>query len=192
MNHKYFLFPLLPLALLLSAAVTDWVTTPLDARVSLQTPVALRELDLARILRSQGASEEVIAHNGGTRSFLAQDALGSYTVLVRTIGGTDLSSAPPDARAAFFDYYLTGVMRSEQGTLLDRSPISVSGQEGVDYHYRGLNKGTGRVVIKLARALVVSNTVYTLNYTPANRDSTGTTGTDERLRFFRSITVLPK
>jgi hypothetical protein len=193
MNHKLFLVALLPLGFPVAAAVAEWVTTPLDPRVSLQTPVALQELDLARILRAQGASEAQIAGNAGTRSFLARDPTGSYVVLRREIGGTDLSTAPPAARAAFYDYYLAGVMRSEHGVLLERTAFSVAGLDGVEYRYRGLNKGTKRIVVKYARGLVVDQTCYTLNYVSADpQDSTGTTGTAERLRFFRSITVLPK
>ena len=89
-------------------------------------------------------------------------------------------------RGPLIYYYLTRVMRSEHGTFLDRSLFSVSGQEGVDYRYRGVNKGTGRVVIKFARAQVVSNTVYLLDYTPADRDSTEATETDEHGSFVSS------
>lgn len=191
MRQNWLFMGLLGLSFPVIAAVTEWVTTPLDPRVSVQTPVALRELDLARILRSQGASEEVIARNSGTRSFLAQDALGSYTVLVRRIGGTDLTVSKPAVRTAFYEQYLSAVMRSEHGVMLAQSPFSVSGQEGLDYRYRGLNKGTGRVVVKLARALVIDNTVYTLNYTPTDKDSTGQTGALDRTRFFNSIAVQP-
>ena len=189
MKHNRLLVCLVGLGFPAGAAVAEWVTTPLDPRVSVQAPVTLRELDLARILRSQGASEEAIARNGGTHTFLAQDAVGSYTVLVRRIGGTDLTAHGPAVRTAFYDQYLKAVLQSERGELLARAPFSVSGQEGVDYRYRGLNKGTGRVVLKLARALVVGNACYTLNYTPADQDSTGQTGALERTRFFGSLVV---
>jgi len=190
MQNNRLLVGLLALSFpVMASAVTDWVTTALDPRVSVQAPVVLRELDLARILRSQGASEEAITRNSGTRTFLAQDALGSYTVLVRRIGGLDLTAHGPEVRLAFYEQYLRAVLQSERGELMARAPFSVSGQEGIDYSYRGLNKGTGRVVLKLARALVVDNTCYTLNYTPANKDSTGQTGALERTRFFGSILV---
>lgn len=158
MQNNRLLVGLLALSFpVIASTVAEWVTTALNPRVSVQTPVAMRELDLARILRSKCSSEEAIARNGGTRTFLAQDALGSYTMLVRRIGGTDLTAHGPEVRTGFYEQYLKAVMQSERGELLARVPFSVLGQEGVDYRYRGLNKGTGRVVLKLARVLVVDN-----------------------------------
>ena len=177
---------------IMAFALPDWVTSLIDARVSVQTPVALSEIDMVKILTAQGASKEQTDKLAGSRIFTSKDAAGTYMVMCFPEGelGPDISST--NNRTSFYDGMIDKMIKNDQGLLLERTPFTVGGAEGVDFKYRGIHKLTKKMVVKSDRVILLDKVCYTLTLIPADiHDSTGVTGKQERARFYNSMIIKP-
>ena len=186
-----FLFLTLPVA---AFAITDWITSVVDGRVSVQAPIQLPEIDIIKILSAQGASKEQLDKMKLSKIFAAKDAAGTYMVFRLDVNGPEFNgkNLPAGTLKDYYDGLISGVLRNEHGVLLERSAFTTSGYEGIDFKYKGIHKGTGKMVIKCARGILLENTSYTLTFVPAdNTDSTGVSGNTERTRFYNSVTIKP-
>ena len=176
------LLPLLGLPLI-AATLADWVTFNIDKQVSVQTPAQPEELDLAKL----GLAVKL----EGTKIYNAKDVIGFYQTIRVNDSGTESGPKEVGARKAFYEGVITGLLNQQNGVLLERSSFPTAGGEGIEIKYRSLDKRTGKQAIKYTRSLLVGKTSYSLNFLSLDGDTTGTSGTEQRQRFFNSITVKP-
>jgi hypothetical protein len=174
-------------------ALADWVTSAVDEQVSVQAPIPLATVDMSKVVAAAaGASKEGLLKATDTKMLAARDASGVYMVLRLSgeIPGADFRRQQD--RTEFFTGYIGSTVARDQGYLLERASFTVSGMEGVDFTYKGLHQFTKKMVVKHGRAFLVGKRCYSLVFIAADlQDSTGTSGTLERTRFFQSIVVKP-
>jgi len=177
----------------IAQAFADWVTSAIDEQISVQAPVPLVAVDMSKVMAATpDASKEDLAKLSNTKLLAARDASGVYMVLRigSDIPGADFRQQRD--RTEFFTGYISSMVERDQGYLLERAPFTINGMEGVDFKYKGLHQFTKKMVVKYGRVLFVDKLCYSVSFIPANlQDSTGTSGSQERIRFFQSIAVKP-
>ena len=107
----------------------------------------------------------------------------------------DLSSLGQSkaAREELYNGIVAGLLRSQKGVLVATSPFATAGGPGLEIKYKGLQLGTNKMVVKYTRALLVGKINYSFNFIPKDKeDATGTSGNEQRRRFFDSVVVKPK
>ncbi len=164
-----------------------------DSQFSVQLPVQPTEMDMMKILTSQGVTPpaEQLEKIKSMKLLTATDGAGNY-MITRTATGLEAKIDEPGNRVAFYDGAINGLLQNERGTLLQRSTFTINGLEGADVSYRGVHKATGKMVVKYDRMLAVDNVVYVLAVYPVDRkDSTGTNLKEQRTKFFNSIAYKP-
>ena len=177
----------LPLCLFLislsTAAFTliDWVPFTID-NVAVQLPMRAVEVDLSK----QGAGSSY----QNTRVFLAQDEYSTYQVIREDYRSNAKLGQGKAARKELYDGIIIGLLRSQKGTLVATSRFATAGGSGIEIKYKGLQLGTNRMAVKYTRALPVGKINYSFNFVPKDKqDATGSSGNEQRRRFFDSIVV---
>lgn len=173
--------------------LTAWITCPVDSQFSVQLPVQPTEMDMLKMFTSQGItpSADQVDKLKTMKLLTATDGIANY-MITRTATGLEASLDEPGNRTSFYEGAVNGVLQNEHGTLLQRSAFTVGGAEGVEMRYKGVHKGTGKLVIKHNRMLAVGKVVYILAVYPVDRnDSTGTNLNEQRTKFFNSIAYKP-
>lgn len=193
MKKPYYLLLLLVGSFSLAAfTLADWVSFALDERVSVQLPAQPTELALSKTLspeQSKTVSPEQVKNN---HVYVTKDAYGAYQVVQSATSLSAEKTALAATRANFYQRILQGVLKHEHGTLIAQSTFPTAGGEGLEITYRYLRKGTGKPVITVARHLLVGTISYGFYFVPLDQqDSTGTSGHQQRRRFFESIAVKP-
>jgi hypothetical protein len=174
-------------------ALPDWVTCQVDNQFSVQLPVQPTEMDMLKVFTSQGVklSAEQLEKVKGMRILTATDGVANYMITLTALGA-EVGIDTPGNRASYYDGAINGILRNERGTLLQRSVFTINGAEGVQVSYRGVHKGTGKMVVKYNRMLAVDKSMYILAVYPVDRtDSTGVNLKEQRTRFFTSIAYKP-
>lgn len=173
------LLAFLPLAAFISV---DWQTFSVDDQVSVKLPIQPTEADLSKMLPPDKVKD--------TRVFVAKDPYGLYQIIKTSANLSVESAALEESRQSFNKGMINGLLRNQQGTLISVTPFATSVGEGIEVKFRGITKATGKQVIKLTRSLLVGNTSYSFNFVPVDQtDSTGSSGNEQRRRFFDSIAV---
>ncbi|MGI4870892.1 MAG: hypothetical protein ACRYFX_06910 [Janthinobacterium lividum] len=174
-------------------ALSEWVTCQVDSQFSVQVPVQATEADIMKMLDSQGIkpSEEQLKMYSSMKAFAATDEVANYMVnRFATSAKGDINA--PGKRTALCDEVISTILQNEHGTLLQRSTFTVNGSEGIQVAYKGLHKGTGKMIIKYNRTIVLGSYGYTLtSYSVSRNDTTGITSQEQRKRFFNSIVYKP-
>lgn len=176
-------------AKLIIRVLPDWVTCQIDSQCSVQLPVQPTEMDMMKVFTSQGItpSAEQAEKIKSMRILTATDGLINY-MITRSALGPETSVEGPGKRTSFYDGAIAGLLRTERGTLLQRTAFTVNGLDGVEMSYKGVHKGSGKMVIKYNRMLAVDKAVYILAVYPVDRnDSTGVNMKEQRTKFFTSI-----
>lgn len=174
---------------MVALALPEWVICQIDSQFSVQLPVQPTEMDMMKVFTSQGItpSVEQAEKMKAMRILTATDGLINY-MITRSALGTETNLEEPGKRASFYEGAITGLLRTERGTLLQRTAFIVNGLDGVEISYKGVHKGSGKMVVKYNRMLAVDNAVYLLAVYPVDRnDSTGVNLKEQRTKFFTSI-----
>jgi hypothetical protein len=89
-------------------------------------------MDMVKVFTSQGVTlaAEQLEKAKERRILTATDGIANY-MITRTALGTEASIDAPGNRTAFYGGAISGILRNERGTLLQRSAFTVSGTEGV-------------------------------------------------------------
>jgi hypothetical protein len=113
---------------------------------------------------------------------------GIYQVM-RVPTGMMITQQDEAARNSFYQGMIDSEMRKDKGQLVALIAFPTSAGTGMGYQYKAKNRATGQRVFKSIRSLVVDSVAYSFNFTPAKPDTTGLAGTEQRNRFFDSITA---
>jgi hypothetical protein len=199
---KFIFVTIRPLLLALAAfpslafSIADWVVYPVDSRVTVQTPSVLTPIDLVKALTARGASKEQLAPyvSNQVKLLVARDETGIYMVMRMATGDPETpSNSDSTGRRAYYAGLLDAQLRDEHGTLLHRSTFSIGGVDGIEYDYKGIHQGTGKMVVKHSRAILVDKVSYGMTFLAADaQDSLGTAGQQQKDKFFRSLTIKKK
>ena len=170
-------------------ALSEWITCQVDSQFSVLVPVQANEVDIMKMIDRQGIklSEEQTKMYGSMKMFSATDEVANYMVN-RFSTGAIVNIDAPGERTDLYNGLVNSLLQNEHGTLLQRSTFTVNGSEGIQMTYRGLHKGTGKMIIKYSRTIVLGSYGYTLTSYSVNRsDTTGVTSEEQRTKFFNSI-----
>jgi hypothetical protein len=185
MKHPYRLHSLLLGCLLLTAfTLADWIPFSVHERVTVQLPTQPTERDMSYMM-----SPEQRKHN---HVYMARDAHGVYQVVQSATGLSAEKTGLAATRQDFYTRITNGLLRHEQGVLLAQSTFPTAGGEGLETKYKAVDQATGKRAIRYTRNLLIGTTAYSFSFTPLDqKDTTGTSGNEQRRRFFESIVVTP-
>ena len=168
----------------LALAVVEWVPFAID-NVTVQVPQQAIEVDLSKQPAGKGYSN--------TRVFVSGDEYGTYQVIREDYRSNASLGQSKAAREELYNGIVAGLLRSQKGVLVATSPFATAGGPGIEIKYKGLQLGTNKMVVKYTRALLVGKINYSFNFIPKDKeDATGTSGNEQRRRFFDSVVVKPK
>ncbi|AIZ65329.1 hypothetical protein PK28_16665 (plasmid) [Hymenobacter sp. DG25B] len=115
MNPIYSLLSFLLFPLLLSApTVSDWITYPLDERVSVQFP-------------SEPEKEYPDKATQQPQFFMSKDSAGLYVVMRFDVSSTGRDLESTLGRKLFYASIIDGALQQEKGIFLSRTPFSTPG-----------------------------------------------------------------
>ena len=184
----------------IALGLTDWGTTKIDARVSVQAPAQLVDVDIKKAAAISSAPDatkrEAIEKSKTTKYFLAKST-GYIYGLLRVDGGAygmpESVAANPKELENFYDGYIKILAREDRGEVISSKQFTISGMAGRDSKHTGVHVVSGKKVIKYNRTLLVGNVCYTMQFTSLDPlDSVGVSGQVERTRFYNSIVIRPK
>ncbi|OON66919.1 hypothetical protein [Hymenobacter sp. CRA2] len=158
----------------------SWATFDVDSRLSVELPAGVREVDVTKVNMPLP----------NTRLFMAQDTVGLYQVIRIDMSeeqGTALQGEA--ARQRYYDGVVNGAVNGQQeAVLLARTSFPTAAGEGIELKMRARHKGTGKLVVKYSRSLLLNHTGYAFLFIPLDKsDTAGISGRAERERFFTSI-----
>ncbi|GAB2941288.1 hypothetical protein GCM10027048_02200 [Hymenobacter coalescens] len=184
MNRFFSLRRWLPLCLpLLALTTTDsWAPFAIDEQVSVELPTPPQEIDAAKL----GLQLP------NTRLLMAQDTVGLYQLTRLELTAAQAATTQGEAaRQRFYDGVVKGALNGQQdAVLLARTPFQTAGGDGIELKMRARHKGTGKLVVKFSRALLVGRIGYTLTFLPLDKaDTAGVSGSAQRQRYFNSLVV---
>ena len=168
----------------LAFTVVDWVPFAID-NLEVQVPQQAIEVDLSKQPAGKSYSN--------TRVFVSGDEYGTYQVIREDYrSNANLGQSKAD-RKRLYDGIIAGLLRSQKGVLTATSHFATAGGPGIEIKYKGVQLGTNKMVVKYTRALLVGKINYSFNFIPKDKeDATGTSGNEQRRRFFDSVVVKTK
>ena len=168
----------------LALAVVEWVPFAID-NVAVQVPQQAVEVDLSKQPVGKGYSN--------TRVFISGDEYGTYQMIREDYRSNANLGQSKTAREELYDDIIAGLLRSQRGVLMATSHFVTAGGPGIEIKYKGVQLGTNKMVVKYTRALLVGKINYSFNFIPKDKeDATGTSGNEQRRRFFDSVVVKNK
>ena len=148
----------------------------------MQLPAQPTEMDLSKLLPAAQLKDSKV--------YTVKDDQGIYQVIKSATAMNAESIASDATRQLYYDGVISGLLARENGTLLARATFASAGGEGLEIKYESIHKGTGKQAVKYMRSLLVGATGYSFNFIPGDKqDSTGTSGNEQRRKFFNSILV---
>jgi len=95
-------------------------------------------------------------------------------------------------RRAFYERVEHNSIAEAHGQLLTHTTFSVAGLTGFEFMYRAPNTYSNQQDLFYTRSLVLDSICYSLIFRPTSPSTNlGRASTDQRLRFFNSLTVKP-
>jgi hypothetical protein len=183
MKHSYYV------VLLLLAACTSpaWITYPIDPYLTVQFPVKPKVTNLD----SMGVNKLLKRKTLPFQAFLAEDDNGAYMVVVDASARVD--SIPTNVnRDSLYTLGINQVLaRVEGNRLLSRTRFHTPAGEGVELVLRVSTPKTHTPILVFNRILLAHHRLYNFNFTPYEAILDSTAHTEQRRRFFDSITVKP-
>jgi hypothetical protein len=179
MKKRYFL-ALLPLV---AFSLSDWQVFSIDNHVTVQVPTQPEEMDLAKVgLADKKAMMSI---------FNARDAEAFYQIIKVTDLGIESGPTEVTERQKFYTGVVKGLLNQQGGALLERTAFKTAAGEGIEIKYKAFDKRLGKQAIRYCRSLLAGKTSYSFNFITLDSDTTGTSGAEQRRRYFNSITVKP-
>jgi len=174
------------LSLAATFRIAEWGSYVVDEQLTVQLPVAPQLLTPA-VQRIAGPQPIHYPH-----LWVAQDAAGTYQVASRPVPDPEADYTTTAARRVYYDEVIDELLEQQGAILLSQTKFSTAGGDGLEVKYTAPRPGSSRQAVQYLRTLVVAKTGYLLSFASTDaQDSTGTSGSEQRQRFFRAIVVKP-
>jgi hypothetical protein len=95
----------------------------------------------------------------------------------------------PVVRDSFYNQGIRNVLQREHSYLLERTAFTTPAGKGVEVKFSLAATPTGQASVQYIRTALVGNVSYTFTFQP--RDDHAGSASEQRRRFFSSITVTP-
>ncbi|MDO7884285.1 hypothetical protein [Hymenobacter cheonanensis] len=178
---------MLALLFLASCALSDWQTFAVDKHVTVQLPEQPKLVDVSGMPFPSSATRQ-IATSPSVRVFSAKGNSCVYGIIVNS---NALPAVPrqPFERDLFYTNGIQNVLEREHNALLARSTFFTRAGKGVEVTFSNKSSSTNQVFIQHLRTVLVGRASYTFSFLA--RDDNAASATEQRHRFFNSITVKP-
>ena len=121
--------------------------------------------------------------------FSVKDDRALYQIVRVTVRDSSLSLAGAQARQDYYDGAAKMLLLAQQNSrLVRRTSFSTPAGEGMELEFTAIHQGTGQLVTKYNRSLLIGRVGYGFNFIPHQRGASPDQQTEERRRkFFASI-----
>lgn len=175
------------LLFLTACASPAWITYPVDPHLAVKFPVKPKVTNLD----SMGVNKLLKRKTLPYQAFLAQDDNGAYMVAVDA--SSRLDSIPVNVkRDSLYTLGINQILaRTPDNRLLSRAKFYTPAGEGVEFVMRINSPLTHTPVLVYNRVLLAHHQAYAFTFTPSEALLDSTAHTEQRRRFFDSITIKP-
>lgn len=158
-----------------------WDELPLDKQVSIQVPGVVKKQTLHKTL-APGRVQT-------TNIFLSRDSKALYQAVTVHDSDSTIEMTSPAARRSVYEDASRALLAGQMNSvLLKSSPFTTAAGTGIEIKFRAVHLGTGEMVTKYSRMLIVGRIAYSFGFTAEGKDPAD----EERMRFFNSISFKTK
>lgn len=176
---------------LLAFAPDVWQPLKVDKALAIQLPATAEEINFYSWLSP--AELRKLPSSRRIRMWVARTPQSMCAVMrIPNPDKQRVSKQDTPQRRAFYERVERNSVAEAHGQLLTHTTFSVAGLTGIAFTYSAPNANSGQQDLFYTRSLVLDSICYSLIFRPASPSAAvGHASTDQRVRFFNSITVKP-